>query len=133
MYRSKKIRVCFFLALIIFLFSSYCIAMEADSFENLVWADNAVSTLNVEGTMISENEVIAEEILNTCGLSVGQSIIHQFRIAKKVVRLSWSFLAIQIFSYFILKIFVATYLMEIPKLHRNVAVLQYIHDIDGKK
>lgn len=133
MYQSKKSIICFFLAVLVFFYSWYYIAMEADSFQDIALSARVGNMPIAEGNAIVDEKISAGEILNTNSLSVGQSVIHQFRIARKVVRLSWSFLVIQIFNFFIAKFFVAICLMEIPKLHKNMAVLQYIHDIDGKK
>lgn len=133
MYYNKKSIICFFLALIIFFYGCYHTAIETDYIGEVKMLANSIALFNTSENVIAEEKIAAEEILNTYGLSVEQNILHQFKLARKFVRISWSFLVIQIFIFSILKIFVAICLMEVPKPHRNMAVLQYIHNIDGKK
>lgn len=132
MYQSKKNIICFILAIFLCCFSFSCIAMEAEAYRDVtVTADNEKQ--GVHQNLITKTVPDAGEVLSTCSLSVGTNTIHQFKVARKSVHLSWALLIVHIFIYSIIKIFVAGCFMEIPKIHKNKAILQYIHDLDGKK
>lgn len=80
-------------------------------------------------------EVGAEptELLCTCNSITSRQVIAQITNIRKTVKLSMLFLCVAVFLLLLSNFYTAERIVEYPRLSVRTAVLNYIHDIDGKK
>lgn len=129
---KNKQWICNLIALII-LISGMCIdEVKADSVF-LCPEIVAEESIGLTGEVLSEVDVEPTEILCTRNSITSSQIAAQITNSRRVIKLSMVFLCIAVFSLLLSNFYAAERAAEFPRLSTRTAVLNYIHNTDGKK
>lgn len=125
--------LCYGIAMILLLFGMNFDEAGALFHTRNVTVEDAMPVVYTTGAIFSETEAVSAQIVGTKSESPVQQIVNQFSFGKKDARNIVCILLADILldndSYSDRAIAV----MDLPDMHHRIAVLNYIHDLDGKK
>lgn len=131
MFKNKQ-WICNLIALIILLTGMCMDEVKADSIfarpqtavlVNLETADAVLTGVDVEPT----------ELLCTRNAITSSQIVAQITNGRRTIKLSMIFLCVAVFSLLLSNFYATERIPEFPRLSARTAVLNYIHNTDGKK
>ena len=130
---KNKEWICKFIALFILISG-----MWVDEVVDIVKADSfflcpklEVSAERME--VLSDKDLTNTEILCTRSTISGGQIAAQILNNKRIIKLTMLFLCVAVFALLLSNFYTAERVAEIPILCTQTAVLNYIHNTDGKK
>jgi len=131
MLRNKQ-WICNLIALFI-LISGMCFdEVKADSI--FLRPQSAMSTgVEMAGEVLSEVAVETPELLCTRNTISSSQIVAQITNSRRVIKLSTIFLCVVIFALLLSNFYATERVEEFTKFSMRTAVLNYIHNADGKK
>lgn len=125
--------LCYGIAMILLLFGMNFDEAGALFHTRNVAVESSMPVVYTTGAILSEAETVSAQIVGTKSESPVQQIVNQFSFGKKDTRNIVCILLADILldndSYSDKAITV----MDSPDIHHRVVVLNYIHDLDGKK
>lgn len=125
--------LCYGIAMILLLFGVNFDEAGALFYTRNVTVEDSVTVVYTTEAILSEAETESAQIVGTKSESPVQQIVNQFSFGKKDTRNIVCILLADILldndSYSDRAIAV----MDLPDIYHRIAVLNYIHDLDGKK
>lgn len=131
MFKNKKwIRI--FIVLFILILGMWIDEVKADSVF-LCPKTGTVGALEATAPVISDVAIEPTQILCTHNTISSQQIAAQIINNKRIIKLSIMFLCVAVFALLLSNFYTAERAAELPILCTQTAVLNYIHNADGKK
>lgn len=131
MFKNKQ-WICNLIALIILLTGMCVDEVKADS--TFSCPQTAVITrLETADAVLTDVDVEPIELLCTRDSITSSQIAAQITNGRRTIKLSMIFLCVVVFSLLLSNFYAAERVPEFPRLSARTAVLNYIHNTDGKK
>ncbi len=133
MHQKSGRRICFILVLFL-LFSGMCLeSVQVDSSFACTVVDNSISYLSSYEVTISETKVNAAELVGVRNPSYVEQLANRSICNRKTEKVSMEFLRIEEEIQSFSNLFAATNQVQLSKSYGRAAVINYIHNQDGKK
>lgn len=131
MFRNKR-WICNFIALII-LIAGMCVDEVRVDSSFMHPQIGGVTNGETMDAVFTDVDMDSRQLLCTGKTISGSQIVAQIVNVKRTIKLSMVFLCVAVFSLLLSNFYTAEREVEYPRLRVQTAVLEFIHNTDGKK